>query len=54
MGDQKHRKITKKYAYLQKKCRKIWSIQKKAVLLHPLSSEEHIFLPFPAEAGFPD
>ncbi len=36
MGDQKHRKITKKYAYLQKKCRKIWSIQKKAVLLHPL------------------
>ena len=25
---------------MQKKCKKIWSIQKKAVLLHPLSSEK--------------
>jgi hypothetical protein len=43
MGDEKHRKITKKhpylqekYAFMQKKCKKIWSCQKKAVLLHPL------------------
>ena len=27
---------------MQKKCKKIWSIQKKAVLLHPLSSERAI------------
>ena len=33
--------------------KKIWSIQKKAVILHPLSSEEQ-FMPLPAEASFPD
>ena len=37
---------------MQKKCKKIWSYQKKAVLLHPLSFEEH-FLPLPAKASFP-
>ena len=30
---------------MQKNCKKIWSIQKKAVLLHPLSSEEQFFAP---------
>ena len=30
---------------MQKKCKKIWSYQKKAVLLHPLSFEEHLFAP---------
>ena len=28
---------------MQKKCKNIWSIQKKAVLLHPLLFGEHIF-----------
>ena len=30
---------------MQKKCKKIWSIQKKAVPLHPLSFEEHFYAP---------
>ena len=30
---------------MQKKCKKIWSIQKKAVPLHPLSFEEQFFAP---------
>ena len=30
---------------MQKKCKKIWSYQKKAVLLHPLSFEEQFFAP---------
>ena len=32
--------MQEKYAFMQKKCKKIWSCQKKAVLLHPLSFEE--------------
>ena len=36
---------------MQKKCKKICSYQKKVVPLHPLSFEEHIFMPFPAEAN---
>jgi hypothetical protein len=33
-------KITKKYAFMQKKCKKIWSYQKKAVPLHPLFEKQ--------------
>ena len=32
--------MQEKYAFMQKKCKKIWSCQKKAVLLHPLSFED--------------
>ena len=32
--------MQEKYAFMQKKCKKIWSCQKKVVLLHPLSFEE--------------
>jgi len=47
------RKSTKKKAHTQLFFKKIWSIQKKAVLLHAFSSDR-IVMPFPAEAGFPD
>ena len=38
---------------MQKKCKKICVYQKKAVPLHPLSSEEHFFA-LSDGAGFPD
>jgi hypothetical protein len=50
MGDQKRCKITtfsskkqEKHHKMQKKCKNIWSCQKKAVPLHSLSSETRVF-----------
>ena len=41
----KVQKLFQKCKFFEKKCKKICTCQKKAVLLHPLSSDEHIFAP---------